>query len=155
MDDIERLAAIEAIRQAKAHYFFGLDHKDWDVWREKVWAPDGRLEVPEADMVLEPLEKVIEWVSASVGDQVSVHHGHMPIIDFVSDFEAKVIWAMEDRLYRSREYPLEGGNHVLHGFGHYHETYVMRENGWRILSSRLTRLRLEMTTIVGHPGERR
>lgn len=155
MTDLERLRAIEAIKQAKAWYFWGLDHRDWDIWRREVWAPEGRLEVPEADMVVEPLDKVIEWVSSSTGDQVSVHHGHMPIIDFISDTEAKVIWAMEDRLYRTKDHPLEDGSTVLHGFGHYHETYVKRDNGWRILSSRLTRLRLEMTKVVGQPGEKR
>lgn len=152
MNDGEKLQAIEAIKRTKAQYFLGLDHKDWDLWRREVWAPDGRLEVPEADTVVQPLEKVIEWVSASVGDQVSVHHGHMPIITFTSDSEAKVIWAMEDRLYRSKEFPLEDGSHLLHGFGHYHETYVKLDCGWRILSSRLTRLRVESTTMAGHPG---
>lgn len=143
MDAIEKLAAGDSIRQAKAWYFFGLDRKDWDVWREKVWTPDGRLEVPEAGMTLEPLDEVIAWVAASVADQVSVHHGHMPIIDFVSDTEAKVIWAMEDRLYRTKENPLADGSTWLHGFGHYHETYVRTAAGWRIRSSRLTRLRVE------------
>ncbi|PEQ13690.1 hypothetical protein B2G71_05040 [Novosphingobium sp. PC22D] len=143
MTELDRLLAIDAIKACKANYFYGLDHRDWDLWRAKVWAPDGRLEVPEADMVVEPLDKIIEWVAASTGDQVSVHHGHMPIIDFLGDDEAKVIWAMEDRLYRTREHPLEDGSNYLHGFGHYHETYVRLESGWRIRSSRLTRLRVE------------
>jgi len=152
MDDLERLLAIEEIKQVKAKYFWGLDHKDWDLWRREVWAADGRLEVPEAGMVLEPLDTVLKWVSASVGDQVSIHHGHMPIIDFVSDDEAKVIWAMEDRLHRTPEFPLEDGSTYLHGYGHYHETYVRTGAGWRIKASRLTRLRIETTRIVGHPG---
>ena len=148
MTDIERLLAIASIKQAKAQYFYGLDNEDWDLWRREVWAPDGRLEVPEADMIVEPLDTVIEWVSASVGDQVSVHHGHTPIIEFTSDTTANVIWAMEDRLYWTKEFPLEDGSTYLHGFGHYHETYVKLEGGWRIASSRLTRLRIEMTKIV-------
>ena len=152
MNEIERLLAIEEIKQVKAKYFYGLDHKDWDLWRREVWAPDGRLEVPEADTVVEPFDKVVEWVSGSVGDQVSVHHGHMPIIEFTSDTTAKVIWAMEDRLFRTKEYPLEDGSTHLHGFGHYRETYVKLDVGWRIQSSLLTRLRVEMTKIVGHPG---
>ena len=143
MTEAERLSAIEAIKQAKAWYFYGLDHRDWAIWRERAWAPDGRLEVPEVGMVVEPLEQVIEWVAASTGDQVSVHHGHMPIIDFVSDDEAKVIWAMEDRLYRKPHEPLHDGSTYLHGFGHYHETYVRTPAGWRIKSSRLTRLRVQ------------
>jgi len=147
MTEIERLAAIEDIKQAKAWYFYGLDHRDWDIWRNKVWASDGRLEVPEIEIVVEPLETVIEWVAASTGNQVSVHHGHMPIVEFVSDSEAKVIWAMEDRLYRKPDEPLHDGSTYLHGFGHYHETYVKIAAGWRILSSRLTRLRVESTLI--------
>lgn len=143
MNGIERLLAIEEIKQVKARYFYGLDHKDWDLWRREVWAPDGRLEVPEADVVVTPFDALVEWVSRSCGDQVSVHHGHMPIIDFVSDTEARVIWAMEDRLYRTRECPLEDGATYLHGFGHYRETYVKTPAGWRIQSSRLTRLRVE------------
>jgi hypothetical protein len=78
----------------------------------------------------------------------------MPIIEFTSDIEAKVIWAMEDRLYRSKEYPLYDGSMYLHGFGHYHETYVKTDAGWRIQSSRLTRLRVEMTKVFGQPGDR-
>lgn len=155
MNDVERLAAIEEIKQVKAKYFYGLDHKDWDLWRREVWSPDGRLEVPEfREEPFTPLEAVIAYVSESTGDQVSVHHGHMPIIEFTSDTTAKGIWAMEDRLYRSKEAPLHDGSIHLHGFGHYRETYVKLASGWRIQSSRLTRLRVEMTKVIGQPGVR-
>jgi hypothetical protein len=155
MNDVERLAAIEEIKQVKAKYFYGLDHKDWDLWRREVWAPDGRLEVPEfREEPFTPLETVIAYVSESTGDQVSVHHGHMPIIEITSDTTAKGIWAMEDRLYRSKEAPLHDGSIHLHGFGHYRETYVKLDIGWRIQSSRLTRLRVEMTKVIGQPGAR-
>ena len=96
MNEVERLVAIEEIKQVKARYFWGLDHKDWDLWRREVWAPDGRLEVPEfREEPFAGLDEVIAYVSASTGDQVSVHHGHMPIIEFTSDSSARVIWAME------------------------------------------------------------
>ena len=155
MDDIERLAAIQEIKQVKAKYFWGLDHKDWDLWRREVWAPDGRLEVPEVDEVHEPLEKVIEAVSSQVGDQVSVHHGHQPIIEFTSDTEAKVIWAMEDRLYRSKEYPLLRWQHAPPRLRPLPRN--LREDWtWAGGSSRAgsTRLRVEMTKVFGHPGDR-
>jgi len=148
MDAVERLLAIEAIRQVKANYFYGLDNKDWDLWRREVWAPDARLEVPEIDMVIGPRDALIDWVKAQTADQTSVHHGHTPIFDFVSDSEAKVIWAMEDRLYRTAEHPLYADVHFLHGFGHYHETYVKLDIGWRIRSTRLTRLRVEMKRLI-------
>lgn len=155
MDGTETLLAIEAIKQAKAWYFYGLDRRDWAIWRDRVWTQDGRLEVPEAGMIVEPLETVIEWVAASTADQVSVHHGHTPAIDFVSDAEARVIWAMEDRLYRSESHPLAGNVRYLHGFGHYHETYVKADRGWRLRSSRLTRLRVEEHETAHQPRKPR
>jgi SnoaL-like domain len=144
MTDIERLLAIEAIKRLKSRYFWGLDHKDWDFWRREVWAPDARLIVPEASRECIGIEAVLTYVRESTGDQVSVHHGHMPDIEITSDTTATGVWAMEDRLYRTREQPLEDGSTYLHGFGHYHETYVRLPAGWRIASTRLTRLRVGM-----------
>jgi hypothetical protein len=144
---IERLVAIEEIRQLKAKYFYGYDHKDWAMWRDEVWAPEGRLEVPEMNRNIGPREAMMEWVLAQSADQVSVHHGHTPIIEITSDTTATGIWAMEDRIYRSKEYPLNGDTAFVLGFGHYHEAYVKLAVGWRILSTRLTRLRTEYVKI--------
>jgi hypothetical protein len=141
MDPLERLTAIEAIKQLKAKYFYGFDHQDWEFWRNEVWAPDGRLEVPEMNANIEPRDAMINWVIQQSADQVSVHHGHMPIIEIISPTTATGIWAMEDRIYRSKEHPLNGDTHFVIGFGHYHERYVKLDVGWRILSTRLTRLR--------------
>jgi hypothetical protein len=124
----------------KARYFYGLDNRDWDLWRTKVWSPDGRLEVPEVNVCIEPLEEIIAWVSRSMADQVFVHHGHTPIISFTSDATASVIWAMEDRLYGTSERPTSGGRIYLHGVGHYHEAYARIDAGWRLRTSRITRL---------------
>lgn len=144
MTDIEKLLAIEEIKRLKSKYFWGLDHKDWDLWRREVWAPEGRLIVPEASRDCVGFDAVIAYVRQSTGDQVSVHHGHMPDIHITSESSAEGVWAMEDRLYRTKQYPLEDGSTYLHGFGHYHETYVRLNVGWRIQTSRLTRLRVEL-----------
>jgi SnoaL-like domain len=149
MTDIERLLAIEEIKRLKAKYFYCLDHKDWATWKSDVFAPDASLHVPESRP--EPhtgVDNIVAWVSTSTGDQVSVHHGHMPIIEITSADTATGIWAMEDRLYRSKEQPLASGHTYLHGFGHYHETYSRGPAGWRIKTTRLTRLRVEMAKVV-------
>ena len=148
MNEIERLAAIEEIKQLKARYFYAFDHKDWVMWRDQVWAPEGRLEVPEIGKSFEPREPMIEWVVSQTHGQSSVHHGHMPIIEITSDTTATGIWAMEDRLYRNGENPEHGNVAYLHGFGHYHETYVKLDVGWRIASTRLTRLRVEYSSAI-------
>ena len=83
----------EEIKQVKAKYFYAFDHKDWEMWRNEVWAPDGRLEVPEfRPEPFTPFEEVLRYASESAADQTSVHHGHMPIIEITSDTTAKGIW---------------------------------------------------------------
>ena len=143
MTDLEKILAIEAIKRVKSNYFYGLDHKDWALWRREVFAPDARIEVPEVSIDIVGLENIIAWVSERTADQVSVHHGHMPNIEIASADTATGVWAMEDRLYRTKGHPLADGSIYLHGFGHYHETYVRTPAGWRIASTRLTRLRVE------------
>jgi SnoaL-like domain len=149
MDDLTRLLAIEEIKQVKAKYFYGLDHRDWELWRREVFTPDAELHVPEFRAEpFAPFDALIDYVRAATGDQVSVHHGHMPIIDITSDTTATGIWAMEDRLYRTSAYPLHDGSTYLHGFGHYHETYAKIAGGWRIRTTRLTRIRVEMKKLL-------
>jgi hypothetical protein len=149
MDQLMRLLAIEEIKQVKAKYFYGLDHRDWDLWRREVFTSDAELHVPEFRAEpFAPLDALIDYVRESTGDQVSVHHGHMPIIDITSDTTAIGIWAMEDRLYRTQAHPLYDGSTYLHGFGHYRETYARVAEGWRIRTTQLTRLRVEMRKLL-------
>ena len=63
---------------------------------------------------------MIAWVIEQSADQVSVHHGHTPIIEITSDTTATGLGAMEDRLYRSKEHPLNGDTAYVLVFGHYH-----------------------------------
>lgn len=143
MTDIEKLLAIEEIKRLKAKYFYYFDYKDWERWKAEVWAPDARLEVPEVSMEVSGVDNIIRWCAESAANQVSTHHGHMPIIDILSDDSAKGIWAMEDILRHPKDQPSAHGFTYLHGFGHYHETYVRLRGGWRIKSTRLTRLYVE------------
>jgi len=145
--DLQRIIAVEEIKRLKARYFYGIDNKDWDLWRAEVWAPDARLIVGEMGKDVGPRDVLIDWVKAQSADQVSVHHGHMPDIEILSDTEAKGTWAMEDLIWRSKEHPLNGEYSHVHGWGHYRETYVKLDVGWRILTTELTRLRTEWVKV--------
>ena len=145
MTDLEKLVAIEEIKRLKSRYFYCLDHKDWARWKAEVWAPDARLEVPEVDKVVTGADNIIKWTAESAGKQISTHHGHMPDIEILSETTAKGVWAMEDILRLPKDQPSTYGYTHLHGFGHYHETYVRGPNGWRIQSTRLTRLYVEQS----------
>jgi len=143
MNDLERLIAIEEIKRLKARYFYGIDNKDWELWRREVWAPDCQLIVGEMGAAVSGRDEMIAWVAEQSADQVSVHHGHMPDIAILSDNEARGVWAMEDLIWRSKEHAEIAGASYIHGWGHYRETYVKLAEGWRIQTTELTRLRTE------------
>ncbi len=164
MTDIEKLMAIEQIKQLKARYFRTLDTKDWDGY-QAVYAPDAVLDcrhamyarnpvtgeavangkvIPEAEAVVESrlthgAAAIRAEVEAGVRDMVTVHHGHMPEIRVTSPTTATGIWAMEDVLRGPPGWYLK----ELLGYGHYHETYEKIDGRWHIKTLKLTRLRLD------------
>jgi SnoaL-like domain len=69
---------------------------------------------------------------------VTVHHGHMPEVTLTSPNTAAGVWALHDEIV----WP-DGTR--MRGDGHYHETYELVAGEWRIASSTLTRLRMDLT----------
>jgi hypothetical protein len=164
LTEVERLIAIEEIRQLKARYFRTLDSKDWDGY-QAVYAPDAVLDcrhamyvrnketgeaiangkvVPESEAVVEArlthgaaaIRAEVEGVLRGI---TTVHHGHMPEIEITSPTTARGIWAMEDLLRGGPETYVK----MVHGFGHYTETYERIDGNWHIKSTILTRLRID------------
>jgi hypothetical protein len=137
---LERLLAIEEIKQLKARYFRCMDQKNWDGWRE-VFARDAVLEVPEANMTTTGRDAIVESVSGLLAGARTVHHGHMPEIDVTGENSARGTWAMFDYV----EWPVAAGGERLglQGYGHYVEEYVREDGQWRISRSRLVRLRVD------------
>jgi uncharacterized protein (TIGR02246 family) len=125
---------IEAIKQLKARYFRTMDTKDWDGMRQ-VFADDVVTDTTASGgNVITGADEFIAFLRQTLADAVTVHHGHMPEIEITSPTTATGIWALEDRVRWAA-----GG---IHGFGHYHETYVKTDE-WRIASLTLTRLRMD------------
>ena len=136
---VERLLAIEEIKALKARYFRYLDTKNWAEYGE-VFAASGTLEVQSirGDAISRKetgAAAIVAWVSSVLDGATTIHHGHMPEIETLSSDRASGIWAMEDVVI----WP----DRRLHGWGHYHETYVRETGKWKIASSRLTRLRVD------------
>jgi hypothetical protein len=137
MDDLE------AIRQLKARYFRLIDTKDWDGLRG-VFTDDVTVDVSaDGAGTFEGLDAFLDMLVPTLQDVVTVHHGHMPEIAITSPTTATGIWAMEDVL----QFRPETGIDTLHGWGHYHETYRKVDGAWRIATTRLSRLRLDVTTV--------
>ena len=148
----EKLLEIEAIKQLKARYFRTVDTFDLAGWLEcftqdchllfdaEVRSKDGS-EPQQFDF--RGREEVAGFWASNANRVSSVHHGHMPEIELLSQNEAKGIWAMEDIV--------EFTDSLMHGYGHYHETYRKENGAWRIATLHLTRLRLSQTPIVAAP----
>jgi uncharacterized protein (TIGR02246 family) len=124
---------IEAIRQLKARYFRTMDTKDWDGMRD-VFTDDVVIDTSDAGgSIVSGVDEFMTFLREALGGAVTVHQGHMPEIDVTSETTATGIWALNDIVIWPNGMRLDG-------YGHYHETYEKGADGWRITSSRLTRL---------------
>lgn len=151
MIEIERLAAIEAIRNVKAAYFRGVDTDDGDLVRS-ILAADCRLDyrgcctdpksgkdhMPAMNVVLEGRDAWVSGAFAKAGI-TSVHQGHQAQIEVTGADSASASWAMTDRLFMPPGAPFT----LLQGFGFYHETYVREADGWKIATLTIERIRVD------------
>ena len=145
MEPVERLMATEEIKQLKARYFRCMDTKDWAGF-EQVFAADAVMDM-SSEMrdqttrggITRGAAQIAAMVRTVVGPVVTVHHGHMPEIEITSPRSARGVWAMEDKLRWPEGSPVR----TIHGYGHYHETYERTDDGWRIKTITLTRLRVD------------
>jgi uncharacterized protein (TIGR02246 family) len=128
---------LEAIRQLKARYFRTMDTKDWAGMRQ-VFTDDVVIDTTESGgSVVEGADAFVAFLQDAIGDAVTVHQGHMPEIELTSATTATGIWALHDIVIWPTGMRLDG-------HGHYHETYEKGPGGWRIRSSKLTRLHVEI-----------
>jgi ketosteroid isomerase-like protein len=133
---------IESIRRLKARYFRTMDTKDWAGMRE-VFTDDVVIDTSEAGGgVVNGADEFMAFLQEALRDTVTVHHGHMPEIDVVSETKATGIWALNDIVIWPNGMRLDG-------YGHYHETYEKIADQWRIKSSRLTRLHVDFASLEG------
>ena len=139
METAEMLREIDQIGRLKSNYFYFLDTKQWNRWRDEVFTADALMSLPGTELELVGREAIIDFVAKALDGVVSVHHGHQPVIDIEGPASAKGRWAMEDVLLFPKDHH-SGTNGRVHGYGFYHEDYVRQAGGWRIARLVLTRL---------------
>ena len=141
MTELEKLIAIEAIKQLKAQRVRALDTRDWETY-ELLHAPEhvsyglkGGAPAAGPKAMMERLKKQLENV-----DQ-TVHMVHTPEITITSPDTAAGKWLLEDRLFwRQGE-----EEHWYRGYGLYDETYVKRDGRWLFTSRKIMRLRVDVS----------
>jgi uncharacterized protein (TIGR02246 family) len=129
---------IEAIKQLKARYFRTLDTKDWEGMR-RVFVDAATIDTTASGgNVMTGADEFVAFLQETLADTVTVHHGHMPEIEITSATAATGIWALQDVIVWPNGMRLQG-------YGHYHETYEKADGEWRIASSTLTRLHMDVS----------
>lgn len=139
MDAANTLLEIEAIKQLKARYCRLLDSKDWTAWRE-LFTDDFHSDTTESGgEEIRGGDAFVAFVKKNLGkkNRVTVHQVHAPEIQLTTQTTATGTWALEDIVRLA-----PGFN--LNGFGHYEERYEKVGSDWKIKSSKLTRLRMDI-----------
>lgn len=135
---------LDAIHQLKARYCRFIDTKQW-TRLHTLFTLDARFEGLGSAPTGATVEMFVSGISTRLAPVLSIHHCHMPEINFLGFDRARGIWAMMDYL----EWPEGSGPHEAQGFrgftayGHYEEEYHRTADGWRIGFLRLTRLRID------------
>jgi SnoaL-like domain len=156
MDKVDKLWAMEEIRQLKARYFRYMDTKDWAGLRT-VWAEDAVFDARTAltigvasggppsasdSWVYTGRYAIVDFISSAAA-MPTAHHGHGHEIEVLSPVDARGVIAMEDLVWQATG---DTRNTWLHGFGHYHEEYRCVDGHWLIRRSKLTRLNVTVTS---------
>jgi len=131
----DQLADLESIKRLKARYFRCMDTQQWDelaeVFAAKAWLRWGEAE----DQIWHGRGAILAGLKTVLAGATTVHHGHMPEIEFAGPDDARGIWSMFDYV--------ESPRYGLKGYGHYTERYVVEAGEWRIAESTLSRLRVD------------
>ena len=145
MNPLERLLALDAIRQLKARRLRAMDAKEWDLYTQLHCADHvsdtyGGEVMPSAAQNTARLREFLDGVT-------SVHHVFSHELELQSDTDASGIWCMEDRLWWQQETESGPQEFNLHGFGYYHERYRFDDGVWKFCYRRLDR-----TKVILSPG---
>ncbi|MBV9842372.1 MAG: nuclear transport factor 2 family protein [Sphingomonadaceae bacterium] len=144
MTDLEKLVAINEIHCLMARRVRALDAHDWETYEAchaedhvsagPQWNPGGGRKA-----MMDALKKNMDGIR-------HIHFVHSPMIEILSPTEARGFWTLEDYLYWKQG----DEDHWFHGWGHYDDTYGVRDGQWLFTSRRLSYMRKEHS-----PGSRR
>jgi hypothetical protein len=148
MDRLDRLEAIEEIRDLKARYFRMMDTRQWEALRD-VFTADMQVVTPDGKVWMEGGAAYADSLKFGLESAVSCHQGLTGEIAVIDAENARGIWAMQDVITWTDRHPREGWKAIL-GRGHYHETYRREGGAWRIATLTLTRLSLDISWPEGH-----
>jgi hypothetical protein len=136
--------AYQAIVKKKAQYGRFVDTKQWDQMqaialpsaRFKFQHPDGTVISRDGkDLDFDSCSSFVDYFCQFFSNAQTLHMFGPPQMTLMSEDEASVIWAMEDRIY------FQGNSRLaeIRGGGYYYETWVRKDSLWWLADLVLTR----------------
>lgn len=143
------MSPVEQVRASKARYCRYVDTKQWDAFATLFVAAPEILIYDVADQLIVAFAAREDFVAACrdyLAGAQSIHQVHNDELTQVSATEIRAIWSMEDCLiFPDADVSADPRPARHHGYGHYHETWVLEAGAWRIARLELRRTILEIT----------
>jgi SnoaL-like domain len=94
---MDKLLAIEEIKQLKARYFRALDTNDWALF-EATLAENCIGRYSDGDLCFDDRQAIVDFMQENLsGDRMlTMHHGHHPEITLIDEENATGVWYLED-----------------------------------------------------------
>jgi len=140
------IQAFAEIGMRKARYCRYVDTKHWEEFRELFSdTPDIRF-IDTEGRTIHAFTSVDEFVTKTAGyleGARTIHQVHNAEMERSAADQVQAVWSMEDYLV----FPAGDDQRPasMHGYGHYHETWVFEDGQWRIAKLELRRTILEVT----------
>lgn len=149
LTDLDRLVAIDALRDLQSRYARLADARDWHALAD-LFVPDGSfiplLPSGEPQATMTGRDEIVRTIAAGIGAGKATHHLFSFEIAFEGPDRATGVWSMEDWIDRSDDpdWTPAAPFRTLHGRGHYHVAYEKRDGRWFIARQVLHRALLEI-----------
>jgi hypothetical protein len=133
---LERLEAIEDIKQLKHRYFRSIDRRDTDTL-VTLFTPDVEIDYEGGTYrwQLQGRDELVSALYASFDPRsVACHTGHHPEITIVSPTRATGLWYLTDFMIKRELKEITTGSAL------YADTYAKTEDGWKIAKSTYKRI---------------
>lgn len=152
MDRLEEVSARAAIERLKARYCRYVDLKRWDRL-VTLFTPDAEFDGFYRALQDSSPADFVRGIAQRLEDAITVHHCHMPDIEFESETSARGVWAMTDFNEWPRPTRFDALQDVygIVGYGFYEEKYRFENGTWLISFMRLTRVRIDPVLKTGRP----
>lgn len=139
----------EQVCTAKARYCRYVDTRQWEGFAALFIDNPEILIYGTDDELLISFDTREAFVSACQGyleGAQSIHQVHNEELTQLSETDMRVIWSMEDCvIFPAADAATDPRPARHHGYGHYHETWVLLDGAWRIARMELRRTILEIT----------